>query len=70
MAATARQCLKSMGWATPFPMAPEICAEVMSPGNSWAEMHMKAGLYMQAGALEVWVVGADGKTSVLKPPSA
>ncbi len=61
--------LKAMGWATPFPGAPEICVEVMSPGNTWAEMHMKAGLYLQAGALEVWVVAADGKTTVIKPPA-
>ena len=60
--------LQALGWATPFPSAPEICVEVMSPGNSWAEMHMKAGLYLQAGALEVWVVAADGKQTIIKPP--
>ena len=62
--------LQVLGWATPFPSAPEICVEVMSPGNSWAEMHMKAGLYLQAGALEVWVVAADGKQTIIKPPVA
>lgn len=62
--------LLALGWATPFPSAPEICVEVMSPGNSWAEMHMKAGLYLQAGALEVWVVAADGKQTIIKPPVA
>ncbi len=61
--------LKEMGWVTPFPTAPEICVEVMSPGNTWAEMHMKAGLYMQAGAIEVWVVTTDGKTTIIKPPA-
>ena len=60
--------LQALGWATPFPSAAEICVEVMSPGNSWAEMHMKAGLYLQAGALEVWVVAADGKQTIIKPP--
>ena len=30
--------------------------EIMSPANAWAEMHMKAGLYFEAGAMEVWVV--------------
>jgi Uma2 family endonuclease len=61
--------LKTMGWATPFPQAPEICVEIMSPANSWAEMHLKAGLYLQAGAQEVWVVGHDGKRSIIHPPS-
>lgn len=60
--------LKAMGWATPFPQAPEICVEIMSPANSWAEMHLKAGLYLQAGAQEVWVVGLDGKCTVINPP--
>lgn len=57
--------LKHMGWATPFPQAPEICVEIMSPANSWAEMHMKAGLYLQAGAEAVWVISTEGKRSVI-----
>ena len=57
--------LTTMGWATPFPQAPELCVEIMSPGNTWAEMHMKAGLYLQAGASEVWVIAADGKRTVI-----
>ena len=28
---------------------------------------MKAGLYLQTGALEVWIVAADGKRTVVKP---
>jgi Uma2 family endonuclease len=52
--------LKSLGWTTPFAGAPELCVEIMSPGNTWAEMHMKAGLYLEAGAVEVWIVGLDG----------
>ena len=62
--------LKELGWATPFPQAPELCVAIMSPGNTWAEMHMKAGLYLQAGATEVWVVGLDGKKTVIHPPTA
>ena len=57
--------LKVLGWATPFPQAPEICVEIMSPGNSWGEMHMKAELYLQAGTDEVWVVSLDGKRTVI-----
>jgi Uma2 family endonuclease len=62
--------LKELGWATPFPKAPELCVEIMSPANTWAEMHMKAGLYLQAGAEQVWVVGLDGKKTVIHPPAA
>jgi Uma2 family endonuclease len=62
--------LKAMGWVTPFPTAPELCVEIMSPSNSWAEMHMKAGLYLQAGAAEVWIVTEEGKRTVIKPSAA
>lgn len=60
--------LKSLGWTTPFAQAPELCVEIMSPANTWAEMHMKAGLYLEAGALEVWIVGLDGKRTEFRPP--
>jgi Uma2 family endonuclease len=59
--------LKKIGWVTPFPQAPEPCVEIMSPSNSWAEMHVKAGHYLEAGAEEVWVVTLDGKRKVIKP---
>ena len=59
--------LRRFAGATPYPAAPEICVEVMSPANSWAEMHMKAGLYLEAGADEVWIVALDGKRTVIKP---
>ena len=41
--------------------APEICVEVLSPSNSSAEMDEKRALYFEAGALEVWICGLDGK---------
>jgi Uma2 family endonuclease len=59
--------LKQFALATPFPSAPEICVEIMSPANTWAEMHMKAGPYLEAGALEVWVIAMDGKRKIIKP---
>ncbi len=59
--------LKELGWVTPFPKAPELCVEIKSPSNSWAEMHVKAGHYLQAGALQVWVVTLEGKRTVIKP---
>ena len=44
------------GEVTPYPQAPEICVEVVSPSNSKAEMEHKVELYLAKGALEVWVV--------------
>lgn len=61
--------LARFGDATPFPGAPELCVEIMSPTNSWAEMHMKAALYLEAGAEEVWIQTLDGQRSVIHPPS-
>ncbi len=61
--------LAEFGDATPFPRAPELCVEIMSPSNTWADMHMKTSLYLEAGAREVWVVGLDGKRSVMTAAS-
>lgn len=47
-----------------LPSAPEICAEVMSPSNAWAEMAEKVLLYLARGAQEVWIVEADGRLRV------
>jgi Uma2 family endonuclease len=58
--------LQAVGDVTPYPRAPEICVEVMSPSNSWAEMEMKAGLYLGAGADEVWIAGLDGSRRVIR----
>jgi len=48
------------GGATPFPQAPEICIEVVSPSNSFAEMQDKVLLYLAKGAREVWLVKETG----------
>ncbi len=58
--------LRQMGPVTPYPRAPEICVEVMSPSNSWPEMEMKAALYLEAGAEEVWIASLDGQRRVIK----
>lgn len=58
---------KAHGTETPCSVAPEICVEIMSPSNTWAEMHMKASLYLEAGAKEVWIQPIDGKRLVIKP---
>jgi len=60
--------LKVLGMVTPLPQAPEICVEIMSPSNTWAEMHLKAGHYLEAGAHQVWIVTLDGKRTVIEPP--
>ena len=46
---------------TPLPRAPDICVEVMSPGNTAQEIAMKSGAYLRAGAKEVIVVGLRGE---------
>jgi Uma2 family endonuclease len=58
--------LAAMGPVTPYSRAPEICVEVKSPSNSWAEMEMKAALYLEAGAEEVWIVELDGQRRVIR----
>lgn len=42
-------------------LAPEICVEIISPGNTPREMEEKKALYFAAGAKEVWFCAADGK---------
>jgi Uma2 family endonuclease len=41
-------------------IAPEICIEVMSAGNSMRKMLEKRDLYLAAGAIEFWVCGQEG----------
>lgn len=52
------------GAQTPFSAAPEICVEVRSPSNSEDEMALKTRLYLEAGAVEVWIVVETGATCV------
>ena len=47
--------VKELGNRACFPHAPEICVEVLSPGNTDAEIHEKIALYFDAGASEVWL---------------
>ena len=37
-------------------IAPDLVVEVVSPGNTAAEMNEKTGLYFQAGTRQVWIV--------------
>ncbi len=41
-------------------VAPEICVEVLSPGNSKEEIEHKKRLYFDAGAEEVWICNEEG----------
>ncbi len=42
-------------------IAPEICIEVKSVGNSLDELQFKKDLYLEAQALEVWLCNEQGK---------
>ncbi len=53
--------IAEFGDQTPYPKAPEICIEIVSPANSQAEMTEKIRLYLEKGALEVWTITLDGE---------
>ena len=48
------------GETTPFPQAPDICVEVVSPSNSEDELRSKTLAYLLAGAKEVWWLPEEG----------
>jgi len=52
--------IKQHGYETPYPSAPELCVEIVSPSNSTTEMADKVQLYLQAGAEEFWLVWENG----------
>ena len=58
-----RDFIERHGSASPYPAAPEICIEVLSPTNSATEIREKTRAYLQAGALEVWIVDETGIVS-------
>jgi Uma2 family endonuclease len=62
-ASTAR--IRDLGDNICFLEAPEICLEVLSPGNTKAEMREKAELYFDAGAAEVWHCEENGDMSFI-----
>ena len=53
--------IRTFAYETPYPKAPEICIEIVSPSNSKAELTGKVDLYLAKGAQEVWVVYEDGR---------
>src|SRR5467141_2982732 len=44
-----------------FTQAPEICVEVISPGNTRRELREKKALFFAAGAEEFWFCQRDGR---------
>jgi len=52
--------MRTFGESTPYPRAPEICAEIVSPSNSDEEIREKTRAYLAAGATEVWIVAEAG----------
>ena len=50
---------------TPFPGAPGICLEIMSPSNTASQISEKAAAYLEAGASEVWLVSDDGGVRII-----
>ena len=53
--------IRTFAYETPYPKAPEICIEIVSPSNFKAEITGKVELYLAKGAQEVWVVYEDGR---------
>ena len=56
-----KEFLSKYARVTPFPIAPEICVEIISPSNSTKEILEKIGLYIAAGATEVWTCNLEGE---------
>jgi len=55
------------GLATPYPSAPEICIEALTPSNTTEEMRRKRALYFERGALEFWICKEDGSIEFYGP---
>jgi Uma2 family endonuclease len=53
------------GATTPFPGAPDICIEILSPSNTAPQMSEKAAAYLEAGANEVWLVSDAAGVEVI-----
>lgn len=56
--------IAEFAYATPYPKAPEICVEIVSPSNSKLEISEKVDLYLAKGAKEVWVVYLDNRLEI------
>jgi hypothetical protein len=59
------EVMRDLGNRGCFSRAPELCVEVLSPGNTGAEMMEKVALYFDAGAREVWLCDDSGDMKFL-----
>jgi Uma2 family endonuclease len=51
----------------PLAFVPDVCVEVVSPGNTRREILMKVGAYLRGGAREAIVVGLKGEIELFGP---
>ena len=49
------------GLSTPYPQAPELCVEIISPSNTPQAIAEKIELYLEQGAVEVWTCDLQGQ---------
>lgn len=63
------ECWDELGNRAYFIRCPEICVEVVSPGNTEEETQEKTALYFDAGAREMWVCGMFGQMTFFGPVS-
>ena len=61
------ECMQELANRVCFPQSPEICVEVLSPGNTEAEIQEKMALYFDAGAREVWLCAESGAMNFFGP---
>src|SRR5437016_13398474 len=57
--------MKELGEGVCLTQAPEICIEVISPGNTEAEIEEQRARYFDAGPREDWICAGDGSMSFL-----
>ena len=62
--------MRALGDSPCFPQAPEICVEIISPGNTEVELREKMALYFDAGAEEVWLCSLNGAMTFFAARSA
>jgi Uma2 family endonuclease len=55
-----KEFLERYGRGTPFPKAPEICVEIVSPSNTANEIKARKALFFSVGAREVWLCSLEG----------
>jgi len=62
---TSPERMQELGDGVCFRRAPGNCVEILSPGNTPAEVREKTALYFDAGANEVWHCSISGAMTFL-----